>query len=50
MGEATDHMDDGNAETTNRMLRRLKCVNHVIVISHHTRVLGEIIQRVRMGR
>jgi len=50
MDEATDHMDDENAETTIRMLRTLKCFNQVIVISHHTRVLGEIIHRVRMGQ
>ena len=49
MDEATDHMDDGNAETTIRMLGSLKCFNQVIVISHHTRVLGEIINKIRLG-
>lgn len=49
MDEATDHMDDENAETTIRMLGSLKCFNQVIVISHHTRVLGEIINKIRLG-
>lgn len=49
MDEATDHMDDENAETTVRMLRTLKCFNQVILISHHTRVLGEIVHRIRLG-
>ena len=42
-------MDDGNAETTIRMLGSLKCFNQVIVISHHTRVLGEIFNKIRLG-
>jgi DNA repair exonuclease SbcCD ATPase subunit len=49
LDEATDHMDDENAEITIRMLGRLKCFNQVIVISHHTRVLGEIINKIRLG-
>ena len=49
LDEATDHMDDENAEITIRMLGRLKCFNQVIVISHHTRVLGEIVNKIRLG-
>jgi len=48
LDEATDAVDDDNSETVIRMLSRLSVFNQVLVVSHKSRVLSSLPNRITL--